>query len=81
MGFVFTCVTHSCGVLLMKKLAVGTDDFCQKCMDWREFDEGGNCKVCGCHIKKQSQASKSTVEYDLSDFTTEHEEEPSSGEY
>jgi hypothetical protein len=65
----------------MKKLTVGTDDFCQKCMDWREIDEAGNCKTCGCRIKKQSRASKSSIEYDLSDFTPEHEEEQSSGEY
>lgn len=65
----------------MKKLAVGTDDFCQKCMDWREIDEAGNCKTCGCHIKKQTHPSKSAIEYDLSDFTPEHEEEQNTGEY
>jgi len=68
------------GVLLMKKLTVGTDDYCQKCMDWREVDEAGNCKICGCHIKKSSNASKSSVEYDLSDFTPDHEEERDSAD-
>lgn len=68
------------GVLRMKKLTVGTDDFCPKCMDWREVDEAGKCKVCGCHIKKQSHGSKSSLEYDLSDFTPDHEEERDSGE-
>ena len=83
MGCVFTLLALECWEfwLVMKKLAVGADDFCPRCMDWREFDEGGHCKVCGCHIQKRSQASKSSVEYDLSDFqSSEHEEEPTSGE-
>jgi len=65
----------------MKKVAVGTDDFCKRCMDWREFDENGKCKVCGCHIQKHGPVSKSAVEYDLSDFqSADHDEEQASGE-
>ena len=29
------------------KIIVGTDDFCSNCMEWREYDENGKCKVCG----------------------------------
>jgi len=31
---------------------VGNDEFCFNCMDWREYDEEGKCKVCGKIIKK-----------------------------
>ena len=34
---------------------VGTDEFCSNCMDWREYDEGGRCKVCKKLIKKKEQ--------------------------
>lgn len=33
---------------------VGTDEFCSKCMEWREYDEEGRCKVCKKIIKKNT---------------------------
>ena len=28
-------------------IKIGKDDFCSNCMEWREYDEEGRCKVCG----------------------------------
>lgn len=36
---------------------VGSDEFCSKCMEWREYDSEGKCKVCGKVIKKMSKES------------------------
>ena len=33
-------------------MKIGEDDFCSTCMEWREYDEEGRCKVCGKIIKK-----------------------------
>lgn len=35
------------------KVEVGNDEFCSNCMEWREYDEEGRCKVCKKIIKKQ----------------------------
>jgi len=37
---------------------VGKDEFCQKCMDWREYDEEGRCIVCGTLINKNLKPEK-----------------------
>ena len=37
-------------------MKVGTDEFCSKCMEWREFDENGKCKVCGKLIKSSEKS-------------------------
>lgn len=47
---------------------VGNDEFCTKCMDWREYDEEGKCKVCGKVIRKDLK-DKSKDGY--SDYKTE----------
>ena len=39
----------------MKKIAVGLDEFCSNCMEWREYDEEGRCIVCKKIIKKEEQ--------------------------
>jgi hypothetical protein len=59
-----------------KKVTVGEDEFCPKCMEWRAFDEAtGKCLVCGHHIRKVGMRSHTiTDEYDLKDFTIEHDE-------
>ncbi len=31
-------------------MKVGNDDFCSKCMEWREYDDNGKCVVCGSVI-------------------------------
>jgi hypothetical protein len=60
----------------VKKVIVGEDEFCPTCMEWRAFDEiSGKCKVCGRIIKKIGDTRKITDEYDLKDFTIEHDEQ------
>jgi predicted amidophosphoribosyltransferase len=34
---------------------IGNDEFCSKCMEWREYDEEGKCKVCGKLIKRMDK--------------------------
>ena len=60
----------------VQKVIVGEDEFCPTCMEWRAFDEiSGKCKVCGRIIKKIGDTRKITDEYDLKDFTIEHDEQ------
>ncbi len=66
----------------IQKVMVGEDEFCPKCMEWRSFDEvTGKCKVCGCVIKKTGERRKITDEYDLKDFSNEHDEPQESNEF
>jgi hypothetical protein len=46
-----------------RKVAVGNDEFCFNCMDWREYDDEGKCKVCRKQIKKK-QAPSQKINYD-----------------
>lgn len=65
----------------LKKVTVGEDEFCPTCMEWRPYDEfTGKCTVCGRIIKKPKDSRKITDEYDLKDFTIEHDEQPDTGE-
>lgn len=65
-----------------QKLMVGEDEFCPTCMEWRQFDEmTGKCKVCGCLIKKIGERKKITDEYDLKDFSDEHDEPQETSEF
>jgi hypothetical protein len=65
----------------VQKVMVGEDEFCPTCMEWRAFDEiSGKCKVCGRIIKKIGHTRKITDEYDLKDFTIEHDEQQDTGE-
>ena len=61
----------------VQKVTVGEDEFCPKCMEWRAFDEAtGKCLVCGHHIRKVGMRLHTiTDEYDLKDFTIEHDEQ------
>jgi predicted amidophosphoribosyltransferase len=61
----------------IQKVIVGEDEFCPTCMEWRAYDEAtGKCKVCGRQIKKAGVHSRMiTEEYDLKDFTVEHDEQ------
>ena len=66
----------------VQKVIVGEDEFCPTCMEWRVYDEAsGKCTVCGRQIKKAGARSRTiTEEYDLKDFTTEHDEQQDTGE-
>ena len=66
----------------IQKMMVGEDEFCPTCMEWRAYDEmTGKCKVCGCIIKKIGETRKITDEYDLKDFSNEHDEPQETGEF
>jgi len=66
----------------VQKVMVGEDEFCPTCMEWRAFDEiSGKCKVCGRIIKKIGDTRKITDEYDLKDFSNEHDEPQETGEF
>jgi hypothetical protein len=65
----------------LKRITVGEDEFCPTCMEWRPYDElTGKCTVCGRIIKKPKEPRKTTEEYDLKDFTIEHDEQQETGE-
>jgi hypothetical protein len=65
----------------VQKVMVGEDEFCPTCMEWRAFDEiSGRCKVCGRIIKKIGDIRKITDEFDLKDFTIEHDDQQDTGE-
>ncbi len=68
---------------IKSKVVVGEDEFCPKCMEWRAYDETtGKCKVCGRQIKKVDSRSRVvSEEYDLKDFTVEHDEQQDNNEY
>jgi hypothetical protein len=68
---------------MIKKVVVGEDEFCPTCMEWRAYDEAtGKCTVCGRLIKKSGARARTIVdEYDLKDFTVEHDEQQDTGEY
>ena len=61
----------------VQKVMVGEDEFCPTCMEWRAYDDAtGKCMVCGRQIKKASARSRTiTEEYDLKDFTIDHDEQ------
>lgn len=66
----------------VQKVLVGEDEFCPTCMEWRPFDEiTGKCKVCGRIIKKIGETRKITDEFDLKDFSNEHDEPAETGEF
>jgi len=61
----------------VQTVIVGQDEFCPTCMEWRAYnEETGKCIVCGRKIKKAGARSRTiTEEYDLKDFTIEHDEQ------
>jgi hypothetical protein len=66
----------------VQKVMVGEDEFCPTCMEWRSYDEAtGKCKVCGRLIKKIGETRKITDEYDLKDFSNDHDEPQETGEF
>jgi len=66
----------------VRKVLIGEDEFCPTCMEWRPYNETtGNCKICGCLIKKIGGTRKITNEYDLKDFTNDHDEPQETEEF
>ncbi|UCD13069.1 MAG: hypothetical protein JSW60_05775 [Thermoplasmatales archaeon] len=45
------------------KITVGSDEFCSNCMEWREYDEEGKCKICEKLIKTTTRRARRT-DYD-----------------
>jgi hypothetical protein len=37
---------------------IGKDEFCVYCMEWREYDEEGRCKVCKHLIYRGNKKSE-----------------------
>jgi NADH:ubiquinone oxidoreductase subunit len=50
------------------KAKIGNDEFCLQCMEWREYDEEGRCKVCKHIIYRNSKKSENNG---YSEFKTE----------
>lgn len=67
----------------VQKVMVGEDEFCPTCMEWRAYDDvTGKCKICGRQIKKPGTRSRTiSDEYDLKDFTNEHDEQQDTEEF
>jgi len=40
------------------KLKIGNDEFCLHCMEWREYDEKGRCKICKHIIHREEKESE-----------------------
>jgi len=60
------------------KVKPGKDEFCLICMEWREFDDNGKCKVCKSIIKKDKQQHITEIDsenYSIDDFSSENESE------
>jgi len=64
-----------------KRISVGKDEFCSKCMEWREYDEDGRCKICGKHIKKIQTHKANYDEYRIEGVADEIDEEMTESEF
>jgi len=40
------------------KVKIGRDEFCLYCMEWREFDQKGRCKICKHTIHRVNEKNK-----------------------
>jgi uncharacterized paraquat-inducible protein A len=40
------------------KFKTGCDEFCLHCMQWREYDEIGRCKICKHIIYRENKKSE-----------------------
>jgi len=40
------------------KLKIKSDEFCLHCMEWREYDEEGRCKICKHIIHRKNKKSE-----------------------
>jgi len=60
---------------------IGSDEFCLHCMEWREYDEEGRCKVCK-HIifkeKKVEQDGYGNYHSESASFETDDEDSENS---
>jgi len=68
---------------ISQKVKVDEDEFCPTCMEWRAYNDAtGKCIICGSQIKKTRARFRTiTEEYDLKDFTIEHDEQQDTEEY
>ena len=57
---------------------IGNDEFCLHCMEWREYDEEGRCKICEQKIVKEveKQQKRGYNEYKTESPTFEIDQEP-----
>jgi len=62
------------------KVKTGKDEFCMHCMEWREYDSEGRCKICHNKIVKTgnsgdqgySDYKKESSAYEYDDDTEEY---------
>jgi len=60
------------------KQKIGKDEFCLHCMEWREYDEEGRCKICKHIIYKVKQIETEGYNKDRSESPSfENEDEGS----
>lgn len=57
----------------MKK-NIGNDEFCLHCMEWREYDEKGRCKICKHIIHRENKKSEKDGYNELKSETPSFEE-------
>ncbi len=64
-------------------IKVGNDEFCSNCMEWREYNSKGKCKVCGKLIKKllENQNKEGYNDYKTETPSFEPEDEVIYDEY
>jgi len=59
------------------QVKIGEDEFCSNCMEWREYDEDGKCKICGKIImkKRKKEEKDSYSEYKQETLETDESED------
>ena len=56
------------------KLKIGSDEFCLHCMEWREYDEEGKCKICKHIIHRGNKKTETEGYNNLKSESTSFEE-------
>ena len=59
------------------KVKIGSDDFCLHCMEWREYDNEGRCKVCKhkIHSETKKQEKEGYSEYNRESSSYEFDDD------
>lgn len=68
--------------MLIVRVAVGKDEFCLTCMEWREYDMNGRCKVCKSIIKQKEHQQTTRIDlenYSIEEFSGESDSEVENG--
>lgn len=55
-------------------LKIGSDEFCLHCMEWREYDEEGRCKICKNIIHRENKKSEKEGYNNLKSESPSYEE-------